>query len=143
MKYLLGSVLLTISSISSAYTPTPVVNTEAGKVQGYRTNENICVYKGIPYAANPFTPERRFQNPSPVQPWEGIKETISDSPVPQPGRNTSQPLIGSTGDLTLNIWRPATAEDKLPVMVWIPGGHGSEKMQQSPIMTEVCLLKKE
>lgn len=142
MKYLLGSVLLTVSSISSAYTPTPVVNTEAGKVQGYRTNENICVYKGIPYAANPFTPERRFQNPSPVQPWEGIKETISDSPVPQPGRNTSQPLIGSTGDLTLNIWRPATAEDKLPVMVWIPGGAWIREDATEPVYDGSVFAKK-
>jgi len=122
MKYILGSALIVASSLSFAGSPAPVVDTEAGKVQGYRTGEGISVYKGIPYAANPFTPERRFQNPQPVQPWSGIKATVSDSPVPQPGRSQAQRLVGHAGDLTLNIWHPGNAEGKLPVMVWIPGG---------------------
>ncbi|EFU6057209.1 carboxylesterase family protein [Escherichia coli] len=142
MKYLLGSALLVASSISSAYTPTPIVNTENGKVQGYRTYENINVYKGVPYAANPFTPERRFQNPSPVQPWQGIKETITDSPVPQPGRKASQPLVGSTGDLTLNIWQPDITEDKLPVMVWIPGGAWIREDATEPVYDGSVFAKK-
>lgn len=122
MKRLLGSALIVASSLSFAGTPAPVINTESGKVQGYRTDEGISVYKGIPYAANPFTPERRFKNPQPMEPWEGIKATVSDSPVPQPGRSSAQPLVGQAGDLTLNLWRPDNAEEKLPVMVWIPGG---------------------
>ncbi|WP_336994384.1 carboxylesterase/lipase family protein [Lelliottia amnigena] len=122
MKYLLGSALIVASSLSFAGAPAPVVDTEAGKVQGYRTEEGIFIYKGIPYAANPFTPERRFQNPQSVQPWRGIKATLSDSPVPQPGRSSAQRLVGHAGDLTLNIWRPDNIEGKLPVMVWIPGG---------------------
>jgi len=100
----------------------PVVDTEAGKVQGYCTDEGISVYKGIPYVANPFTPERRFQNPQPMQPWQGIKATVSDWPVPQPGRSPTQRMVGRAGDLTLNIWRPGNTEGKLPVMIWIPGG---------------------
>ncbi|MBP2846965.1 carboxylesterase family protein [Dickeya oryzae] len=122
MRYLLGSALLIVSSFSFAEEPAPVVDTEAGQVQGYRTDEGISIYKGIPYAANPFTTERRFQAPQPMQPWQGIKKTVSDSPVPQPGRTTEQPLVGQTGDLTLNIWRPDDVKGKMPVMVWIPGG---------------------
>lgn len=110
--------------------PAPVVDTEAGKVQGYPTNEGISVYKGIPYAANPFTPERRFQTPQPMQLWQETKATVSDWPVPQPGwspaqrpgSSAAQRLVDHAGDLTLNIWRPGNGEEKLPVMVWIPGG---------------------
>lgn len=122
MKYLMGSVLLMASSFAFAENPAQVVDTDAGKVQGDRTLEGISVYKGIPYAANPFTAERRFQNPQPMQPWQGIKSTVSDMPVPQPGRTPAQPLVGRAGDLTLNIWRPRDVKEKVPVMVWIPGG---------------------
>ncbi|WP_248588193.1 carboxylesterase/lipase family protein [Dickeya zeae] len=142
MKYLLGSALLVVSSFSFAGEPAPVVDTEAGKVQGYRTDEGISVYKGIPYAANPFTTERRFQAPQPMQPWQGIKKTVSDSPVPQPGRTPAQPLVGQAGDLTLNIWRPYDVKGKMPVMVWIPGGAWIREDATEPVYDGSVFAKK-
>lgn len=142
MKTLLGSALLVVSSFSFAMEPAPVVTTESGKVQGYRTDDGISVYKGIPYAANPFTAARRFQNPQPMQPWQGIKKTVSDSPVPQPGRTSAQPLVGRAGDLTLNIWRPDDIKGKIPVMVWIPGGAWIREDATEPVYDGSVFAKK-
>lgn len=95
-----------------------IVKTESGLVAGSGTA--IRVYKGIPYAAPP-TGALRWQPPQPAKPWQGVRVAKSFSPVcPQ-----VQVVPGPQSEdcLALNIWTPArSANDKLPVMVWIHGG---------------------
>ncbi len=95
-----------------------IVKTESGLVAGSGTA--IRVYKGIPYAAPP-TGALRWQHPQPVKPWQGLRVAKSFSPVCPQVQLVPGPQ--SEDCLALSIWTPAwSANDKLPVMVWIHGG---------------------
>jgi para-nitrobenzyl esterase len=103
-----------------------IIETKLGKVRGYSTRGAVK-FKGIPYAAPPVG-ELRFSPPAPSEPWDGILDATEFGPIsPQPPSVLLAMFGGkakkSEADcLTLNIWRPATDQNKLPVMVWIHGG---------------------
>ena len=50
---------------------TAVTDTKQGKVRGY-VYDGITIFKGIPYAK-----AKRFHAPEPVEPWEGVLETVN------------------------------------------------------------------
>jgi len=108
-----------------------VVDTNAGKVQGY-IHEDIFTYHGIPYAE-----AERFMPPTKVKKWPGIRMAMSY------GNISSQVIEGNDentgGEIflpkryrnwpqnddcqNLNIWTPAINDNKKrPVMVWLHGG---------------------
>jgi para-nitrobenzyl esterase len=100
-----------------------IVKVENGELEG--TIENgIHVFRGIPFAAPPVG-DLRWKAPQPVKAWNGIlKADKFGASCPQttmiPGTNQ---LELSEDCLYLNVWTPAkTANEKLPVMVWIYGG---------------------
>jgi len=104
-----------------------VVRTRQGAVQG-STAEGVAAFKGIPYAAPPFGPNR-FQPPRPAETWEGVREALSYGPtapkapyVPPFDVLVPEPTIAGEDCLNLNIWSPDLGEARLPVMVWIFGG---------------------
>ncbi len=104
------------------------VNTSEGAVEGIAGDE-IIEYKGIPYAAPP-TGELRWRAPQPPVARDAL--LVADSygnrcmqrPVGENGFQQKEAFTQPESEdcLYLNIYRPATAEGKLPVMVWIPGG---------------------
>ena len=49
----------------------PVVQTKAGKLRGFRI-DGVYAFHGVKYAD-----AKRFQQPEPVQPWEGIKNALA------------------------------------------------------------------
>lgn len=102
-----------------------------GSVEG-----NLKVFKGIPYAAPPVG-ERRFRQPQAPGRWRGVRRATqySAAAIQQVMENPEMPanvhgvpqfLAPSQYEedcLYLNIWTPArSAEDKLPVFLWIHGG---------------------
>lgn len=86
-----------------------------GSVEG-----DLTVYKGIPFAAPPVG-DLRWKAPQPVGKWDGVKQATEYAPAPMQGGN---PPSGKSEDcLYLNIWAPPkSADEKIPVLMWIYGG---------------------
>lgn len=112
--------------------------TKYGTVQGIKSGAaGITIFKGIPYAKPPVG-ELRWKAPKPPEKWNGVRlcDSFSDACI-QPLREHGNfyerefyrhnfhvyPPPWSEDCLYLNIWTPAqSADEKLPVMMWIHGG---------------------
>ncbi len=106
-----------------------VVETTKGKVRGYEYNDVWC-FKGIPYAK-----AKRFHAPEPADAWEDVYDATNYGYVcplmsrPMPFGELQTPhryWIENENCLNLNIWTPATKQEKLPVVVWLHGGGFTE-----------------
>jgi para-nitrobenzyl esterase len=99
-------------------------------------------FLSVPYAA-PMTPERRFREPQPVPPWQGVRDAISPGPsAPQ----TSADIEGVDwshllGDLTrtgpdylsVNVWSGDDPRARRPVAVFVHGGSFVTGGKDAPI----------
>ena len=118
---------------------TPIVSTEAGKVQGFMEN-GIEAYLGLRYAKAPVG-ELRFMPPVAPDSWDGIADATSmGAPAmqmytPSGPRVTDftrqlqvifptlrESKIDNEDALFLNVWTPSSDDGKRPVMVWFHGG---------------------
>lgn len=107
-------------------TTEPIVQTKAGKVRGYLL-DGTYTFHGIKYAE-----AERFQMPTEVQPWDGVKDALSfgyvcplmNQEVPR-GEIMVKHLYWpqDEGCQNLNVWTQSLCPDaKKPVMVWFHGG---------------------
>jgi para-nitrobenzyl esterase len=123
--------MLTISFCSMATDAagaagSPQVRIATGLLHGRRQDE-VDVFKGVPYAQPPVGP-LRFRPPRPAARWNGVLAADRFGPAcMQPLSASGMPNLGgyagptSEDCLTLNIWAPAGAK-RAPVMVFIHGG---------------------
>ncbi len=98
-----------------------IVKTKYGKLEGFR-EDNLIKWFGVPFAKPPIG-ELRFKRAVECEMWTGVKscKTHGNRPI----QFTKAPDTGvseSEDCLYLNIWRPDTEKNKLPVFVWIYGG---------------------
>ena len=114
-----------------------IAKTENGLVQGLPgADARNTVFRGIPFAAN-TSGENRWRPPQPAESWEGVRECFQFPPISNqktPGLDPNafyskewhvdpEVPMSEDGCLSLNIWTPAkSADEKLPVMIWIFGG---------------------
>ncbi len=137
---LVGSTIATApAALADAPGATPVVETEAGKVQGLE-DDGVDAYLGIRYASPPVG-DLRFQPPIPADEWQGIADaTGHGAPCMQlytpSGPNTTEltrqiqgifptgteEKIDNEDCLFLNVWTPDASSGSRPVMVWFHGG---------------------
>ncbi len=143
MKRILTICVAALALLACSSQPkTPgLVKVTGGLVQGV-VEEDMMIFKGIPFAAPPVG-DLRWKAPQPVIPWEGVLQ--ADKFGPSPISNMGFPRDASEDCLYLNLWTPAKSpKDKLPVMVWIYGGGfsmGSSSMYDgAPIAREGVIL---
>ena len=96
---------------------------ETGDVEGTLDANGLAIYKAIPYAAPPVG-NLRWKAPQPAKAWEGVLKAEDYGPwPPQPTRAGLTVDMMSEDCLYLAVATPAqSANDRLPVMVWIHGG---------------------
>lgn len=121
---LLTALAATVSAPTVAQTVGPVAATQSGQVRGSIEN-GIATWKGIPFAAPPVGP-LRWRAPQPAQRWTGVKTTTAygHDCMQEPFGGDAAPLGTPPAEdcLYLNVWKPAAAKAKLPVVLWIYGG---------------------
>ena len=122
---------------------TEVVTLRDGKVQGLLTADGaVEVFTGIPYAKPPVG-DLRWKAPQDPEPWGGVLTATHFAPMAMQPRNSEiysslAQIIGyhdfevslddnfrdavSEDALYINLWKPAGAGEKLPVLVYIHGG---------------------
>jgi len=109
---------------SSTSPDTPVVTIDTGKLAGHIDNGALS-WKGIPFAAAPIGP-LRWRAPQPAASWTGVRDAshYGNDCMQVPFPSDAAPLGTPPAEdcLYANVWKPATANGKLPVMVWIYGG---------------------
>lgn len=118
----------TTASANPTFPPmsNPAVRISNGALQGVNEN-NLAVFKGIPYAAPPVG-DLRWREPQPVANWNEARraDTFGSACIqPQAKALEGAGTIGAVSEdcLYLNVWTPnADPNAKLPVMVWIHGG---------------------
>jgi para-nitrobenzyl esterase len=107
----------------SAWAGNAKVRTLYGKVDGKANGEDALVWKGIPYAEPPVG-DLRWKAPHDPAPWTGILKAYDfGSECTQ--YDLTGLVKGSEDCLYLNVWRPQSDEDDLPVYFWIHGGGNS------------------
>jgi len=104
-----------------------VVTTTGGRVEG-SYEDNLYVFKGIPYAAPPVG-KLRWEPPQPVKPWDGVRPAKKyGNMAPQNAMPFAMPGMPAFEEpqseecLFLNIWTPGIDDAKRPVMFYIHGG---------------------
>ncbi|WEK47828.1 MAG: carboxylesterase family protein [Candidatus Andeanibacterium colombiense] len=100
------------------------VTIETGALKG--TDEaGVLSWKGIPFAAAPVG-ELRWRDPQPAAKWQGTRSASAygNDCMQVPFGGDAAPLGTPPNEdcLYANVWRPAKASRKLPVVFWIYGG---------------------
>lgn len=100
-----------------------------GQVSGVTEADGVQAFLGIPFAAPPIG-DLRWKAPEPPTPWQGVRVADRHGPVcMQRGRSYM-----SEDCLYLNLWtKAASADEKLPVMVWIHGGGWTFGSNSTPV----------
>ena len=97
---------------------------DTGRLEGV-TRDNVTSFKGIPFAQPPVG-ELRWKPPQAPAKWNGVRAATSYGAdcmqLPFPSDAAPLGMKPAEDCLYLNIWRPAQASGKLPVLVWIYGG---------------------
>jgi para-nitrobenzyl esterase len=125
-----GAALLVLIGGACALPAAPIARTSLGNLAGISQGATNA-FLGIRYAAPP-TGALRWRSPQPLAAWSGLRSARAfghscwQALSPQGFRAWTHEY-GVQGDISedclfLNIWAPAKARGRLPVLVWIHGG---------------------
>ncbi|ESQ74302.1 carboxylesterase/lipase family protein [Asticcacaulis sp. AC402] len=115
---------LALAGCATQSEPGDMVTLDSGEVRGVIA-DGIASFKGIPYAAPPVG-SLRWRAPQPAAKWSGVRDAgaFGADCMQEPFPADDAPLTVKPAEdcLFVNVWRPAEARGKLPVIVWIYGG---------------------
>jgi len=125
-----GIAALVLAGTASAAPAAPVVHTRLGDLAGI-AQDRTEAFLGIRYAEPP-TGARRWRSPLPIKGWQGVRPAQAfghscwQAVTPEGFGPWTHEYV-TQGDVSedclfLNVWAPARAKRKLPVLVWIYGG---------------------
>jgi len=135
-----------------------VRQTTAGKIEGVddRAGSGTYYWKGVPFAKAPVG-ALRWRAPVAPEAWSGIRPAarfgnscLQIGRIFSPGLNNTYDAtigtnlgkpVGSEDCLFVNIWRPATAEKNLPVLLFIHGGSNISGYTADPLYDGAKLAK--
>jgi para-nitrobenzyl esterase len=124
LPLLAAAALSMIPTAAIARQDAPIVMTDRGQVQG-SVEDGIASWKGIPFAKPPVGP-LRWRAPQPAQAWQGVRAATAygHDCMQEPFPSDAAPLGTTPAEdcLYANVWKPAGATGKLPIVVWIYGG---------------------
>jgi para-nitrobenzyl esterase len=95
------------------------VEIDTGTLRGV-ADGGVRSWLGIPYAAPPDG-DMRWQAPERAASWSGVRDADAFAEPCLQAQGVPEPS-GSEDCLYLNVFRPDSESDDLPVMVWIHGG---------------------
>jgi para-nitrobenzyl esterase len=151
------SVPLLLAACGSSDSDPLVRTTSLGEVRGSAdTNAGAYSWKGIPYAKPPVG-ALRWQPPQDAEAWTTARTaTAFGNACAQYGRiygpgsnnrydetigTTLNQAVGSEDCLYLNVWRPDSGEENLPVMVFFHGGSNVSGYTADPMYDGAALAK--
>lgn len=116
------SVSSTVQALKdTSYSKGTLQTTKYGKVQGYEENEGkTLIWKGIPYAKAPVG-QLRWKEPVNPDGWTSTLDATKDGNMGIQLSNGK--IVGSENCLNLDIYRPNTNQNNLPVLMYIHGGN--------------------
>ena len=134
---------------SAAYNQSLTRTLDAGQIYGKIDVHNTHAFLGIPYARPPVN-DLRWKAPQPPQPWSGSRAATSMAPMcaqigsffGEPDPATFGQLVGSEDCLYVNVWRPNSSSDNLPVLYWIHGGSNLKGSAREPLYNGAYLATK-
>jgi len=109
--------------------PSTIVRVAEGALEGARSADGrVRAFKGIPYARPPVG-ALRWREPQAPERWDGTRPALAFGPTAPQFPVVANSLYAgghehqSEDCLTLNVWSAAeSADDRLPVMVWLHYG---------------------
>jgi len=133
----------------AAYNQSLTRTLDSGQIYGKAAANNPHAFLGIPFAQPPVG-NLRWRAPQPPVPWSGSRAATTlagmcaqvGNPFGEPDPATFGQPVGSEDCLYLNVWRPNSSADNLPVFFWIHGGSNTKGTARDPSYDGAYLAQK-